>query len=1059
MNTAFTRLLWKEFRAQRMLWTVLSFGWLLIHSLYLWNGESVLDFMPIIIIIPVCFIVAAAMIAFAGEDDEKTANLLRMLPVPTSTLMSAKTIAILSGVLTLCLAMTVLSFSVELIVSSVVYVAALLFDRPAEFLFPFVPPRFDAFQWEDGEAFYIPAFLALVFATSVVCSMCTRRMFSAVGLTVAMIMGIMFTAFSITSNTGPHQQRVLAPWIAGIAVILTVVSRLLLSQPWHFGHLPPRWQTPEVAGNFAIRGIPSFAGLWQSWLQRIVAQQLTMSRILNMLVWRECRTAVLFAVTWLTIGIVICAGRYFSSVSYPWPFLFLVIFIHECGQRTMREDQRTGSISLLANIGVHPLQVWISKTFVWLLVMCVVGIAVIAIDNSDLALGISQSTPTVQFRVSTIVGGIRVPQWGQQYNPQKTPSTSADLWLQASVCFALILGLFSLGQLTACWIQRQTIAFAASLIGGFASASLFSLVIFGDLPAWVTLVPIPFCFLLATAATARNWIDRRATWRLRLSQLAMVVIPFVVFPILGSYAWQWQPQLALNSLSMETGLEFSVIGNPQNSNNRPEIARLIAMANTPPEKWKELDKPAETKCWFEFATALKRHPLLSAATEQDARIGIQNLNYDRPLMLSQSAHLGESPAVIRGLLKPFDEILAKDNTFPPLPVAWTAPWSNTPAIALSFLLLEDARHREANGDIAGAVDQIIRTIRVDRSLAMQTSSWANWLACLAAERVALGRMRILLGTADLSASDLDRLLAELTSVLVMDQRDGNTTIPWQDPRMMLQRRTLFWRDALYRGPFTKQLQGIPPVQQVFEVEDVSRRNQYVLRELEGSRAERACYTMMFSESLLVSKYNSMTISGKIGFLAEPKTERIQQLRRFIATSNMADLHADAFAVGNETDFTMLNPHIDTIASERATLLTIMLQKYRIAHGKFPESLLDLPDAGAADDFIRTDPWTGAVFFYAAPNHATALRLRNVGDSPAFTPGQPLLFTPGAIPGMLNTYISHPTGNGPFEMLKLPENVILFLGLSDVVDWRYEQIASKVTVQSNINAEPVTPSRD
>ena len=60
MNTALTRLLWKEYRAQRMLWIVLLLGWPGLHMIFMFNEVSVLDVAPVMMMMPVCFLVAAA---------------------------------------------------------------------------------------------------------------------------------------------------------------------------------------------------------------------------------------------------------------------------------------------------------------------------------------------------------------------------------------------------------------------------------------------------------------------------------------------------------------------------------------------------------------------------------------------------------------------------------------------------------------------------------------------------------------------------------------------------------------------------------------------------------------------------------------------------------------------------------------------------------------------------------------------------------------------------------------------------------------------------------------
>ena len=1041
MNSTFTRLLWKEYRAQRMLWFVLLAGWLAIHFLCVFNETSVIDIMRVVLMIPVCFVVAAGIIAFAGEEDEKTANLLRMLPFQTRTLMSSKLTAIAVGCLTLVMSMLVLSVLIELILSSVLFIAALIADRPIGFPFPVVKPTPNSFPWQDGDVFYLPAFHALVFATSVISSMVTRRIFSAVGLTVAMIMAIVITALAMTSYVHQGQLRAIAPWLAGIAVIFMTLSTAVLSRPWHLGRLPRRWTMPETAENSVTRRIPSFAWLWRRWLRRIVARPLTMPRILTMLTWRECRSAVPFALTWLTIGLLICSGRYFSSVEYPLPFMFLLVFIHECGQRTMREDQRTKAISLLANLGVHPLQIWLSKTFVWLCVACAVGCIVIATD-AVIPAGRGIGTITeLRTRIHEIVTSIRVPEFSLPLDYSSKSLTSFDRDRQIGIWLSAVIGLFSLGQLTACWIQRQIIAFASSLLLFIVAIICFRDFLSWGWSVWITLFPIAMCGLLAPALTARYWIERRVTWSLRIKQFAMVLVPCTLFPLLGQFVWLVQPIMAINREPRLSAWNYSNLQNPGNS---PEIAQLLAMTKSRAESWLELDKPEETRCWYEFAAAVERFPLHqmtipSGHSIQDRMPG--------NLLLSQAVYQESDPHKIHGLLKPFDEVLAKNDAFPLLPISWTGPWSKTPAVALSILLLEDARHREASGDIAGAVQQIVRTIRANRSLAMQTSSWANWLACLDAERVALGRLRILLGTAELSAIDLDSLQSELTSALVMSHHNGNPVIQLPEPTMMLQRRSLFYGDACWGGTLLERVQKLPIIQRGFEVNERVAYLRSTLHNLDSTAStSRAFFTMKYSEAMLLEKYNNMAVQGRVRFLQKPWPESIQQLNRCIATSFIADLNVDLEILScHDFESYFIVPQIDTIASERATLLTIMLQKYRIAHGKFPESLIDLQLDGPANNLIQTDPWTGAPFVYAASGHTPLLRLRDKTETPPVTPGQPLLFTPGGSGASVNSYIAPLPASGSMEMYKLPENVILFLGLSDAIDSQYSQVATTVTV--------------
>ena len=522
MNTTFTRLLWKEYRAQRMLWIVLLLGVFGFYACFRLLGAPWQMSISVTLLFGVLYLVASFAIAFAGEVDDGTVGLLRMLPCRTSTLMSAKIAAVLSSCIALVVANLVLSA---------------FFEFFSWFFLRLRPFQVQGVELDQGDitAFLFP--ILLLCAASLFTSLISRRVISAVGVASILVLAIYSIAYWISSDVQQYGTRGIVRWMGGTSMVLFAISFVVLSRLWHLGRLPRRWTLPEAAGNFADRRIPSFAGLWHRWLRRIVAQPMSAQRTMSTLIWREYRAAVPFALTWLTIGVVICAGRFFSNIEYPWPLLFLFLFIHECGQRTMREDQRSGSITLLANMGVHPLQIWLSKTFSWLLVMCVVGFVVVKVDAFVPTDGTIYPSPGARFHILDVVDAIRVPGWDRSIPLEFTPSTLADRWLQAGVCLAVVLGLFSIGQLTACWIRRQVIAFAASFIVTIAGVVLLNIEPQRNEPVWVALVPIPFCFLLATARTSRQWIDRSVTWRLRIRQIVWIVVPWILFPWLGQYVW------------------------------------------------------------------------------------------------------------------------------------------------------------------------------------------------------------------------------------------------------------------------------------------------------------------------------------------------------------------------------------------------------------------------------------------------------------------------------------------------------------------------------------------
>jgi hypothetical protein len=754
---------------------------------------------------------------------------------------------------------------------------------------------------------------------------------------------------------------------------------------------------------------------------------------------------------------VICSGRYFVRVEYPWPILFLLIFVPECGQRMMRDDQRSGALLLLANIGVNSRRIWKAKISIWFFVMCIVGLSVSSLDAVIPAYTATypNNTGLDHSRIYQLIEAIRVPLFGvDRAFLKQEASWTADRWLQTGVCLSAVLGLFSIGQLTACWIRLQIVAFGASFAAVMAGVALLVTAVVLDWPVWIGVVPIPACFLLATGVTARLWIEGRITRRLRVTQVALIVIPCSLFPFLAWIGWMIQPYMAGESFIRESGTTSWSVYNLQHSPT-PEIAHLSAVAHTSSTKWQELDNTEDAECWYRFADTFDESKLKQNINSHGALS-----NTPSSIWLSGFPRLDIAPDQISRLLLPFDTLLEQKKRIPLLPIIWTSPWSKTPAVPLTMVLLEDARQRELSGDIDGAMRQIVRTIRLNHSLALQTSTWIDWLVCLDAKRVALGRLRLLLGSADLSNIDLDALDAELKQPNVLMEQSFSDAAELQNPSTMLQRRSLFWASTLFdKQSFFEQLHQLPKRQQGFALHEKNLLLDPVRFEAEviGTRT-RALHLMMFSEVMLKDRYRKLRTNGRIQFPPDDQSRSIafQHLKRYLATSAFADLDVDESVLeSDDIGNSYSSFQIDTLASERATLLTIQLQKYRIAHGKFPESLIDLPELDRTDTLIRTDPWTGTLFFYAGPNHAPPLRLRYVTDKPPVTFGQPLLFTPGALQVRLKSYVPLPPENGSVKMYKLPENAILFLGLSDVVDWRYEQIASKVTVQCDIRMESAT----
>ena len=991
MNTAFTRLVWKEHRAQRSLWLVLLLGCLNIFILTRLRAipwlESLLTSSSFCII----FVVAATAIAFAGEVDDRTVNLLRMLPCRTSTLMMAKLTAIATGCIALFLALAALSGVLE-----VVGLAFPRYWRSEDNLLSF------------DVAMFLPVlvFMPLVSLLTLVASMITRRVISAVGLAAAMCL------------------ICLIPFCGVLVVPAAAVSVFFLARPWHLGRIPRDWITPRSETVYTRNRRWSFLPRSITVLKRVIAQPMSQGRVRTTLFWRECRSAIPFAAIWLLIGVVICVGRYAAySHGYFWPALFLLVFMHECGQKTMRADQRSGSISLLANMGVSPASIWLTKTATWFAVLIFVGIVVVLLD-AVIPGAPGENTIYGQFRILQIISMIRAPHVADSPNFTRDVAT-VDHWLLIGTCVAYMLMTFSIGQLTACWIQRQILAFAASLLLFFGAGFLINLCSNLDYSVWITVIPVGLCLLLATLCTARRWIDRTATWKLRLVQGAWIILPCCVFVIAGRMVWYSEPAFVTSTSIRHLSFHMD----DRNPFVREVSEPLEKSMMIPTSEWKTLDSAASLQIWSKFDVALDASLFKSRLSPPLHGWQIER-NESLPLyVIANEDHYG-----VRELLQVFEEHLAVHKKWPLLPISWTAPWSNTPAPAVTYLLLADATDREKQGDVGGAIRQHLNAIRLCQSLANQTSSWKNWTACVTSEQAALSSLRQLLGSADLTGVDLNAVFEELNGLLVY----------WQaaDPRIMLRRRLVFWGRVASESNALREIRGESPEQKAF-TGDLS-----AVKELENEIADmseatryRAISTMNLSFLVQNTEWSGMNLLGRVALSDHDDASVVasivstsQAVQRFAATSTIGDLNDDPTMVSDRLDPRLFPATVNLIAEERATLITVLLHRHRMIHGKFPDSLVELADGDELISMRLTDPWSGTLFFYAPKGLTKPIRIGFENEQYRIATGQPLLFSAGRFARPLHQYLQDPPRHEgePFSVATLPPNLILFVGLDDRV---------------------------
>jgi hypothetical protein len=353
---------------------------------------------------------------------------------------------------------------------------------------------------------------------------------------------------------------------------------------------------------------------------------------------------------------------------------------------------------------------------------------------------------------------------------------------------------------------------------------------------------------------------------------------------------------------------------------------------------------------------------------------------------------------------------------------------------VTYLLLADATEREKQGDVSGAIRQHLNAIRLCQSLANQTSSWRNWTVCVTSEQAALTSLRQLLGSSDLNGVDLNAVFEELDGLLVY----------WQaaDPRIMLRRRLVFWGRVASERNALSEIRGNSPEQKAF-AGDLS-----AVKELENEIADmseatryRALSTMNLSFRVQNTEWSGMNLLGRVALSDHDDASVVasivstsQAVQRFAATSTIGDLNEDPTMVSDRLDPRLFPATVNLIAEERATLITVLLQRHRMIHGKFPDSLVELADGDELISMRLTDPWSGTLFFYAPKGLTKPVRLGFENEQYRIAAGQPLLFSAGRFARPLHQYLQDPPRHEgePDSVATLPPNLILFVGLDDRV---------------------------
>ncbi len=375
MSPQFYRLLWKEYRTQRSLWLVLAFCMVVLQTTFVAvspPGDDFGAFQPVLplvsfaLIIGYCFLATSVALLFSGEEDQGTAIWLRQFPVRTRTLFWAKAWASLCG-------------ASGIIIWGVASAAILIVSRFGEI---------ELSSLNDPALVVFAILPVAIFIVSLFWSLQCRSVFMSLGLSSASVFfGAMLMISSDIEMPLQHAFWPLAivcltlyplakrwhrglpnaanavkrrsvvgrlrrafaamipsstilrfvgvfmaiPVLAAIGILILVTGFLL---PWLFAIVV---LSPLVWAFCAMFG---FRFAWAAWLKSAACTSPPLKRTVFVLMWRECRFALPFAVVAIAVAVLVTVCRLNLPPHANWGLLALAVVILECGLRTFRYDQQ-----------------------------------------------------------------------------------------------------------------------------------------------------------------------------------------------------------------------------------------------------------------------------------------------------------------------------------------------------------------------------------------------------------------------------------------------------------------------------------------------------------------------------------------------------------------------------------------------------------------------------------------------------------------------------------------------------------------------------------------------
>lgn len=469
------RIVWKEYRAQRAFWLVVAgttVGLMLLARIILPEGGNLPSPFLIITLFPALFALGSGAMLFASEREEGTSEFLRILAVSPSRFFAAK--------------VSFACIGVAVMFGALLLIALGLGFTPVGSLEP--TDVFNSLRF--SLEFLTWALFLSAIVSKVLTAMCLATC-------MAILPRLVLSAFDLPRRDilSLQYDLVVVPLLLAASYLQMRRSFSVHADRWPIQfRFPVQWGSRDNAAPRA-RGDEGMVTIETGGLARLATVRETAPaerRLFQRLVWQEWSQAPRLAMgvcEMITLLVVYLAGQIRIHDKLPLLFLVTILVPLLVGVWVFRSEQTGQRFRFLAERGVSPYCIWLSKHVIWFPAMLLL--------TGPFALVF---VATVNDRsIGRVPEAIRLLQ---------------DRTLIATLCYLTAISLsYGAGQLMSMLVPRTvTAGFLGSLLA--AALLVWMLTMMGlHVPLWFSVAPLFVLCMAATLYWSRNWLLERYTWR------------------------------------------------------------------------------------------------------------------------------------------------------------------------------------------------------------------------------------------------------------------------------------------------------------------------------------------------------------------------------------------------------------------------------------------------------------------------------------------------------------------------------------------------------------------